>query len=78
VGLERGPLCLVSTIEELLGIKRSGSGLEIENTAIGTRCADHATPSIRKSSPTEGRRSVGKVRSQTKGHGVCFIVLFFV
>jgi hypothetical protein len=29
VGLERGPLSLVSTIEELLGLKSSGSGLEI-------------------------------------------------
>jgi hypothetical protein len=29
VGLERGPLSLVSTIEELLGRKSSGSGLEI-------------------------------------------------
>jgi hypothetical protein len=28
VGLERGPLSLVSTIEELLEIKSSGSGLE--------------------------------------------------
>jgi hypothetical protein len=28
VGLERGPLSLVSTTEELLGRKRSGSGLE--------------------------------------------------
>jgi hypothetical protein len=28
VGLERGPLGLVSTIEELLGRKHSGSGLE--------------------------------------------------
>jgi hypothetical protein len=28
-GLERGPLSLVSTIEELLGRKSSGSGLEI-------------------------------------------------
>jgi hypothetical protein len=28
VGLERGPLSLVSTIEELLGRKSSGSGLE--------------------------------------------------
>jgi hypothetical protein len=27
-GLERGPLSLVSTIEELLGRKHSGSGLE--------------------------------------------------
>jgi hypothetical protein len=29
VGLERGPLSLVSTIEELLGRKSRGSGLEI-------------------------------------------------
>jgi hypothetical protein len=29
VGLEWGPLSLVSTIEELLEIKSSGSGLEI-------------------------------------------------
>jgi hypothetical protein len=28
VGLERGPLSLVSTIEELLGRKRSGARLE--------------------------------------------------
>jgi hypothetical protein len=28
VGLERGPLSLVSTIEKLLGRKSSGSGLE--------------------------------------------------
>jgi hypothetical protein len=28
VGLERGPLSLDSTIEELLGRKSSGSGLE--------------------------------------------------
>jgi hypothetical protein len=37
VGLERGPLSLVSTIEELLGRKSSGSGLETENTAVGIR-----------------------------------------
>jgi hypothetical protein len=28
VGLERGPLSLVSTFEELLGRKSSGAGLE--------------------------------------------------
>jgi hypothetical protein len=28
VGLERGPLSLVSTIEELLGTNSKGSGLE--------------------------------------------------
>jgi hypothetical protein len=29
VGLEQGPLSLVSTIQELLGRKSSGSGIEI-------------------------------------------------
>jgi hypothetical protein len=29
MGLERGPLSLVSTTEELLGRKSNGSGLEI-------------------------------------------------
>jgi hypothetical protein len=43
VGLERGPLNLVSTIEELLERKSSGSGLEYQNygrkgsTALTTR-----------------------------------------
>jgi hypothetical protein len=49
VGLERGPLSLVSTIEELLGRDSSGSGLEVENTAVGIHYTDHVTPSIRKS-----------------------------
>ena len=39
-------------------------------TAVGNRCADHVTPSIRKklalTSPTGGGRSVGIVRSRTK------------
>jgi hypothetical protein len=50
VGLERGPLSLVRIIEELLESKSSGSGLENRDlTALGIRCADHATPSILKS-----------------------------
>jgi hypothetical protein len=44
VSLERGQLSLMSTIEELLGRKNSGSGPE------GIRHADHVTPSIRKKS----------------------------
>jgi hypothetical protein len=49
VGLELGPLSLVSTIEELLGRKSSCSGLETEITAVGIRHVDHVAPSIRKS-----------------------------
>jgi hypothetical protein len=50
VALERGPLSLVSTIEELLGRNSSGSGLENrEYGHVDPCCTDHATPSIRKS-----------------------------
>jgi hypothetical protein len=49
MSLEQGPLSLVSTIEELIGRKSSGSGLETENTAVGIRHADHVAPSIHKS-----------------------------
>jgi hypothetical protein len=70
VGLERGPLSLLSTIEELLERKSSGSGLEIEITAVGIRRTDHATPlyaqKLALTSPTSGGRSVGMVRSRTK------------
>jgi hypothetical protein len=52
VGLERGPLSLVSIAEELLERKNSGSGLENRDywpgERGGGRCADQATPSIRK------------------------------
>jgi hypothetical protein len=47
--MERGSLRLVSTIEEVLGRKSSGSGLETENTAVGIHCADHVEPTMNKS-----------------------------
>jgi hypothetical protein len=49
VGLERGPLSLVSTIEELLYRKVAAPVYKTESTAVGIRQADHVTPSIRKS-----------------------------
>jgi hypothetical protein len=49
VGLERGPLSLVGTTEELLEKKSSGFGLETENMAVGICHADHVALSIRKS-----------------------------
>jgi hypothetical protein len=67
VDLERVPLSLVSTAEELI---------EIKSTAVGIRHADHVTPSIRKhwhlTSPTSGGRSFGIVRSRTQT--VCKLV----
>jgi hypothetical protein len=49
VGLEQGPLSLMSTIEKLHGRKNSGFSLENENAAVGICHADHVVPSIRKS-----------------------------
>jgi hypothetical protein len=63
VGLKRGPLSLVGTLEELLGRKSSGSGIKkTENTALGNRHADHAA----LTSPTSGGHSVGIVFSPTQ------------
>jgi hypothetical protein len=49
VGLERGPLSLVSTTEELLGRKSSRSGLESREYGRRIRDADHVASSIHKS-----------------------------
>jgi hypothetical protein len=48
VGLERGPLSLVSTTVELLGRKSSGSGVESREYGLGIRLAGHMAPFIRK------------------------------
>jgi hypothetical protein len=70
VGLERGPLGLVSTTEELLDRKVAAPVYKTENTAVGIRHSSHVAPSIRKklavTSPTSGGRSVGIVRSRTQ------------
>jgi hypothetical protein len=49
VGLERGPLSLVNTTEDLHERKVAAPIWKTENTAVGIRCTDHATYSIRKS-----------------------------
>jgi hypothetical protein len=70
MGLERGPLSLVSTTGELLGRESCGSGLETEITAVRIHRADYATTLYPKNlaltSPAIGGRSVGIVRSRTK------------
>jgi hypothetical protein len=71
VGLERGSLSFVSTIEELLGRKSSGSGLEkTEYAAVGIRHANHLAPSnpqkLALTSPTIGGRFVGIDLSRTQ------------
>jgi hypothetical protein len=70
VGLERGPLSLVSTIEELLGRKSSDSGLENRDydrkdptrSPRGTLCLQK----LALISSTSGGHSVGIVRSRTQ------------
>jgi hypothetical protein len=60
--LERGPLNLVSDIEELLGKKSR----ESENMAVGIRHADALYPQkLALTLPTSGGRSVSIVRSRT-------------
>jgi hypothetical protein len=49
VGLERDPLSLVSTTEELLDRKVAAPVQKTENTAVGIRHADHVALYIRKS-----------------------------
>jgi hypothetical protein len=77
VGLEQGPLSLVSTIEELFGRKSSGSGLE--SREYGRR---DPSPSSRATlypqkleltSLTSGGRSVGIVRSRTQATEFSFL-----
>jgi hypothetical protein len=75
VGLEQGPLSLVSlvkSIEELLELKKVAAP-SLENrdlTAVGIRCVDHVTPlypqKLALTSPTGGGSSVGIVHSRTK------------
>jgi hypothetical protein len=76
VGLERGPLSLVTTIEELLGKKSSGSGLE--NRQYGRRdpllCprGTFYPQKLALTSPTNGGCSVGIVRLRTQATGFNF------
>jgi hypothetical protein len=62
LGLERGPLSLMSTGEELLDRNVAAPVYKTENTAVGIRHADHVAPSIRKSWQSL-RRQVAVARS---------------
>jgi hypothetical protein len=70
VGLERGPLNFVSTIEELHGRNSSGSGLENGEYGRGDPLRwphyNLYPQKLALTSPTSGGRSVGIVRLRTK------------
>jgi hypothetical protein len=82
VGLERGPLSLMSTIKELLGRESNGSGLETRDYCRrdssgwprGTLCPQN----LALISLTSGGRSVGIVSSQTQATEFSFLVLCIV
>jgi hypothetical protein len=80
VGLEQGPLSLVSTNEELLERKSSGSGLEIREygrrgSVMLTKWHPLSAKKLTLTSPPSGGRSVGIVRSRTQAtEFVCFMV----
>jgi hypothetical protein len=57
MGLERGPLSLVSTTEELLDRKVAAPVYKTENTAVGIRHADYVAPSICKCWQSLGRQA---------------------
>jgi hypothetical protein len=78
VALERGPLSLVSTIEELLGRKSSGCNLEIREYGRGDPLhRSRGTPLSAKvgTSFADKRRSLGTVRSRTKATEFVFYLL---
>jgi hypothetical protein len=82
VGLERGLRSLESTNEELLRGKSIGSGLEIQNTAVGIRRTDHTThlfpQNLSLTSQTSGGRPVGIVRSWTKATKLLLLLILFI
>jgi hypothetical protein len=70
VGLERGPLSLMSTMEDLHGIESNGFGLESLEYGRGVPFRwprDTLYPKkLALTSPTSGGRSVCIVRSRTQ------------
>jgi hypothetical protein len=82
VGLERGPLSLVSTTEELLRRKSSGSDLDIREYGSGDPLRwprDTLYPQkLTLISPKSGGHSVGIVLTRTKATEFSFSLLLLL
>jgi hypothetical protein len=82
VGLEWGPLSLVSTIEELLGRNSSDSGLENREYGHGDPLPwPRDTLYLQKlalTSPTSGGHSVGIVCLRTKITDYCYYYYYYI
>jgi hypothetical protein len=82
VGLERGPLSLVSTTEELLGRKSRGSGLEFREYSRrdpsrwprGTLYPQK----LELTSPSNGGSSIGIERSRTQATEIFILTLIIL
>jgi hypothetical protein len=78
MGMERGSLSLVSTVEELLRRKNSGSSLENREYGRGDPLRwlrDTVYPQkLALTSPRSGGRSVGIVRLRTKATELIIII----
>jgi hypothetical protein len=79
MGLERGPLSLVSKIEELLDRKSSGSGVESREYGRGEPSrwprGNLYPQKLELTSPTSGIRSVVIVRSRSQRTEFSFLRL---
>jgi hypothetical protein len=78
VGLQRGPLRLVSKNGELLERRSSGSGIKTENTVVRISHADHVVhpQKLALTLQTSGRLSVVIVRSVSKTRQLIYIYIY--